>query len=171
MEISYFVVAYSKYMNFNNDVTHCTHLWIHTYLYSIISSWFSMKCSHQVFDEFQHMNRISIRFISVSPDGFFWFTIIIFKVEIFNLQQFEGSAFLSILLWRKKILIILENIWAFSSVRPKPKSNFSIRAEIFFPKPKLSVSNFSHISHFFLGDLSFWKFEDKSRSSKKSENI
>ena len=52
----------------------------------------------------------------------------------------------------------------FHSVQPKPgfgigngKSNFSIRirAEFFFPKPRVSISNFSHVSHFFLGDTSF----------------
>ena len=53
------------------------------------------------------------------------------------------------------------------SVRPKPKSNFGIGAEFFFfTKPKLSVSNFSHVSHFFLGNMSFQKLENKPRSSK-----
>ena len=51
---------------------------------------------------------------------------------------------------------------------PKPKSNFGIGigAEIFFPKPKLFFSNFSDISHFFLGDMSFWKLVNKPRYSK-----
>ena len=37
------------------------------------------------------------------------------------------------------------------------ETNFAIyiRAKISFPKPKLLLSNFSHVSHFFLWDMSF----------------
>ena len=73
------------------------------------------------------------------------------------------------------VLVSMDDFWILCSVWPKPgfgignrnQSPISVsEPKFFFPKPKLSVSNFSHVSHFFLGDMSFYKLENKPRSSK-----
>ena len=50
-----------------------------------------------------------------------------------------------------------------------PMSVSVLEPKLYFLKPKKKVSksfNFSHVSHFFLGDISFYKLKNKPRFSK-----